>query len=351
MVEQWTALHSVVHQRPIVGGFLRRQGVAGRQTGLRLLFQPGQVAMQLHVGDDLGEKGFPAGVILRPCLRAALPGQMVFPFFIVQIKGLILPDMLNQGTVPVAKILPPGIAVRLSLECKINAEVGLVIVAAASMFCVQPGKQGVGLMQRHLLAYFQMGAFGEKDRYNRLCRGVKSGLLCGLGLRDFPVNPAFHQLVHMAVLHFIAMFAKLIDKGNHLVRVVHGLGVLHDQPAFLVAHALSITLGPVDQGVGSFCGGGLRHNGLVVQKAVNPIPRLRLRLYGNSIGLFCGLLKIFQCVAGDGFSYMALRCNPGKNFVAGLRQRILHIVQLSAVDLFVVRAVHGIVKAVFAGLD
>ena len=351
VVEQWTALYSVVHQRPIVGGFLRRQGVAGRQTGLRLLFQPGQVAMQLHVGDDLGEKGFPAGVILRPCLRAALPGQMVFPFFIVQIKGLILPDMLNQGTVPVAKILPPGIAVRLSLECEINAEVGLIIVAAAPMFCVQPGKQGVGLMQRHLLAYFQMGAFGEKDRYNRLCRGVKSGLLCGLGLRDFPVNPAFHQLVHMAVLHFIAMFAKLIDKGNHLVRVVHGLGVLHDQPAFLVAHALSITLGPVDQGVGSFCGGGLRHNGLVVQKAVNPIPRLRLRLYGNSIGLFCGLLEIFQCVAGDGFSYMALRCNPGKNFVAGLRQRILHIVQLSAVDLFVVRAVHGIVKAVFAGLD
>ena len=351
VVEQWTALHSVVHQRPIVGGFLRRQGVARRQTGLRLLFQPGQVAMQLHVGDDLGEKGFPAGVILRPCLRAALPGQMVFPFFIVQIKGLILPNMLNQGTVPVAKILPPGIAVRLSLECEINAEVGLIIVAAAPMFCVQPGKQGVGLMQRHLLAYFQMGAFGEKDRYNRLCRGVKSGLLCGLGLRDFPVNPAFHQLVHMAVLHFIAMFAKLIDKGNHLVRVVHGLGVLHDQPAFLVAHALSITLGPVDQGVGSFCGGGLRHNGLVVQKAVNPIPRLRLRLYGNSIGLFCGLLKIFQCVAGDGFSYMALRCNPGKNFVAGLRQRILHIVQLSAVDLFVVRAVHGIVKAVFAGLD
>ena len=278
VVEQWTALHSVVHQRPIVGGFLGRQGVAGRQTGLRLLFQPGQVAMQLHVGDDLGEKGFPAGVILRPCLRAALSGQMVFPFFIVEIKGLILPDMLNQGTVPVAKILPPGIAVRLSLECKINAEVGLVIVAAAPMFCVQPGKQGVGLMQRHLLAHFQIGAFGEKDRHNRLCRGVKGGLLCGLGLCDFPVNPAFHQLVHMAVLHFIAMFAKLIDKGNHLVCVVHGLGVLHNQPAFLVAHALSVALGPVDQGVGPFRGGGLRHNGFVVQKAVNPIPRLRLRL-------------------------------------------------------------------------
>lgn len=116
--------------------------------------------------------------------------------------------MLNQGTVPVAKALPPGIAVRLSLECKINAEVGLVIVAAASMFCVQPGKQGVGLMQRHLLAHFQIGAFGEKDRHNRLCRGVKGGLLCGLGLRDFSVNPAFYQLVHMAVLHFVAMVRK-----------------------------------------------------------------------------------------------------------------------------------------------
>ena len=82
----------------------------------------------------------------------------------------------------------------------------------------------------------------------------------------------------MAVLHFVAMFAKLIDKGNHLVCVVHGLGVLHNQPAFLVAHALSVALGPVDQGVGPFRGGGLRHNRFVVQKAVNPIPRLRLRL-------------------------------------------------------------------------
>src|SRR5699024_5384994 len=57
VIEQRTALHSVVRQRPIIGGFLRRQDVAGRQTGLRLLFQPGQVAMQLHVRDDLGEKG------------------------------------------------------------------------------------------------------------------------------------------------------------------------------------------------------------------------------------------------------------------------------------------------------
>ena len=124
--------------------------------------------MQLHVRDDLGEKGFSAGVILRPCLRAALPGQMVFPFFIVQIKGLIIPDMLNQGTVPISKILPPGIAVRLSLECKVNAEVGLVIVAAAPMFCVQPGKQGVDLMQRHLLAVFQVGAFTPNNSDNRL---------------------------------------------------------------------------------------------------------------------------------------------------------------------------------------
>ena len=67
-------------------------------------------------------------------------------------------------------------------------------------------------MQRHLLAHFQIGAFSEKDRHNWLCRGVKGGLLCGLGLRNFSVNPAFHQLVHMAVLHFKAMFAKLIDK-------------------------------------------------------------------------------------------------------------------------------------------
>ena len=79
-------------------------------------------------------------------------------------------DVLYQGTVPVAKILPPLVIVRLSPESKVNAELGLVIARLLKLR-VQTGKQGVGLMQRHGLALFQMGAFTPKHRNNRLrCR-------------------------------------------------------------------------------------------------------------------------------------------------------------------------------------
>src|SRR5699024_7783626 len=123
LIEKRAALLGVVLQRPIVGRFLRRQGVAGRQTGLRLLFQPGQVTMQLHVRDDFRYKGFPAGLILGQRLWPSVFQHMIFPLFVMQVKFLIAPDMLDQGTVPVAKILPPGIAVGLALERKVNAEV------------------------------------------------------------------------------------------------------------------------------------------------------------------------------------------------------------------------------------
>ena len=89
--------------------------------------------------------------------------------------------MLYQGTVPVAKILPPLVIVRLSPESKFNAELGLVIAHACRIFCIQLGKQGVGLMQRHLLAVFQVGAFTPNNRDNRLRCRIKGGLLFRLG--------------------------------------------------------------------------------------------------------------------------------------------------------------------------
>ena len=66
LIEKRAALLGVVHQRPIIGRFLRRQGFAGRQPGLRLLFQPGQVAMLLHIGDKFRQKHFPLGLVCLP---------------------------------------------------------------------------------------------------------------------------------------------------------------------------------------------------------------------------------------------------------------------------------------------
>ena len=95
-------------------------------------------------------------------------------------------------------------------------------------------------MQRHLLAVFQVRAFTPKNRNNRLRCRVKGDLALGVCHGDFPLYPAFHKAVHLAVLHFIALFAKLIDKGHHLLRIVHGLGIVHNQPALPVAQPLSV---------------------------------------------------------------------------------------------------------------
>ena len=96
---------------------------------------------------------------------------MIFPAFILGIVFMVALDVLYQETVPVAKVLPSLVVVRLSPERKVNAELGLVIAHACRIFCIQLGKQGIGLMQRHGLTLFQMGAFTPKHRNNRLrCR-------------------------------------------------------------------------------------------------------------------------------------------------------------------------------------
>ena len=46
-------------------------------------------------------------------------------------------DVLYQGTVPVAKILPPLVIVRLSPERKVNAELGLIIAHACRIATMQ----------------------------------------------------------------------------------------------------------------------------------------------------------------------------------------------------------------------
>ena len=162
LIEKRAALLGVVHQRPIIGRFLRRQGIAGRQPGLRLLFQPGQVAMLLHIGDKFRQKHFPLGLVCLPCLRPLMFQHMVFPAFILCVVFVIAPDMLDQGTVPVAKILPPLVVVRLPLKREVNAELGLVVPAPRIVWLlpfkafgtVQRPENGFGFMQRHLLSVF-----------------------------------------------------------------------------------------------------------------------------------------------------------------------------------------------------
>ena len=51
------------------------------------------------------------------------------------------PGYAQSGNRPGRKVLPPGIAVGLTLENIINAEVGLVIVPVPTVFRVQLGKQ------------------------------------------------------------------------------------------------------------------------------------------------------------------------------------------------------------------
>ena len=53
--------------------------------------------------------------------------HMVFPAFILRVVFVIPLDMLDQGTVSVAKILPPLVVVRLALHSKINAELGFIV--------------------------------------------------------------------------------------------------------------------------------------------------------------------------------------------------------------------------------
>ena len=78
------------------------------------------------------------------------------------------------------------------------------------------------------------------------------------------------------MLHFVALFTQTVDKLHHLISIAHGLGILHNQAAFPVAQTRPVLFGQLHQRGGAFRRGRLRHNGLVVQKSVNPIPRLRL---------------------------------------------------------------------------
>ena len=62
-----------------------------------------------------------------------LPGpccaEQIFPVLVFGVVFVVALDVLNQGAVPVTKILPTLVVVRLAVQSKINAERGFVVPA------------------------------------------------------------------------------------------------------------------------------------------------------------------------------------------------------------------------------
>ncbi len=75
--------------------------------------------------------------------------------------------------------------------------------------------------------------------------------------------------------------------------VPDNIGIVHDQAAFPVAQPLAVALGKVDQGVGLLLRGGPRHERLVVDKPVQPVPDGRgLHLPGLPLLLKLGKVAV-----------------------------------------------------------
>ena len=71
------------------------------------------------------------------------------------------------------------------------------------------------------------------------------------------------------------------------------IGIIHDQAAFLVAQPLAVALGKVHQGVGLLLRRGPRHERLVVDKPVQPVPDGRgLHLLGLPLLLKLGKVAV-----------------------------------------------------------
>ena len=138
----------------------------------------------------------------------------------------------------------------LALHGKINAELGLVVPMARiarllpvmASGAVQLLENGLGFMQRHLLAVFQMGAFTPKDRDNRLRCRILRDLPLGVGNGNLTFDLAFHKGIHLSLFQLIALFTQAVDKPDHLVGIAHGLGIGHNQLPFLAAQTRGVFL-------------------------------------------------------------------------------------------------------------
>ena len=89
--------------------------------------------------------------------------------------------MVDQSAVPVAKVLPPLVAVTFPVECAVNAEFGFIVPAACvtglltlrTLFLVQRLKKCVCAGKRELFTLLQLLALAPKNRHDRLYRRIK----------------------------------------------------------------------------------------------------------------------------------------------------------------------------------
>ncbi len=153
--------------------------------------------MQFQVGDELAQNHVPFGLVRFPCLRPLMVKHMVFPTFILCVILMVALDMLDQGTVPVAKVLPPLVVVRLAVHGEVDAELGLVVARLVLHGVVQGFENDIRLGKGQLLPIPQVGTLAPNDRNKRLGVRVKKkrGRVC-----DLTLHPHFHRNIHTAVL-------------------------------------------------------------------------------------------------------------------------------------------------------
>ena len=143
--------------------------------------------MLFEVRDKLGQHHFPLCLVLFPRFRAFVVQNKIFPVLVLGIVFVVALDVLNQGAVPITKILPTLVVVRLAVQSKINAECGFVVpaarVAVLFPFCVLGGvqffKNAVCYGQRHDFAVLQLVTFAPKNCDRRFCGGVWNFNGCG----------------------------------------------------------------------------------------------------------------------------------------------------------------------------
>ena len=153
--------------------------------------------MQFQVGDELAQNHVPFSHFLLPALYTRPFNDAPFPAFRLCVILVVALDMLNQGTVPIAKILPSLVVIRLAVHGEVDAELGLVIARFILHGVVQGLENGVRLGKGHLLSIPQVGALAPNDRNKRL--GVRVKENWGR-FRNLTLHPHFHRNIHTAML-------------------------------------------------------------------------------------------------------------------------------------------------------
>ena len=78
--------------------------------------------MLFEVWNKFGQHHLALRLVLLPRFRAFVVQNKIFPVLVLGIVFVVVLDVLNQRAVPVAKILPPLVVVRLAVQGKDKTE-------------------------------------------------------------------------------------------------------------------------------------------------------------------------------------------------------------------------------------